>query len=269
MTSAPPLQTGWEPDTPVTDTVLRQFVFNLAASSEIPVVLMGGRCLHHDDLAATDVGRPSGFFNSATLLQPLLAGRLDKVMRTLDRFYGESGTGEVLLWSAWPTPDLRPHGWELEGHPPMMVRPAGGQLPPLPHGLEIEPVRDTRTLRACEETVIRGYPMPQLQPVRPGALFDERLLSDDRVRLWLGRSDGRPVAACLAVLDNGLNGISLVATVPEARRRGFGEALTWQGTMADPTLHAALLASDLGRPIYERMGFLPITRFTLWRRPRP
>jgi hypothetical protein len=57
-------------------------------------------------------------------------------------------------------------------------------------------------------------------------------------------------------------------TVPEARRRGVGTALTWRAALADPARPAALLASDLGRGVYERMGFLPLLRFTLWSRER-
>jgi hypothetical protein len=30
-----------------------------------------------------------------------------------------------------------------------------------------------------------------------------------------------------------------------------------------------LLASDPGRPVYERMGYLPLLRFTVWQLPRP
>ena len=34
--------------------------------------------------------------------------------------------------------------------------------------------------------------------------------------------------------------------------------------IADPALPAVLFASDLGRPVYERMGYLPISRATVW-----
>ena len=39
--------------------------------------------------------------------------------------------------------------------------------------------------------------------------------------------------------------------------------------MADPTRPAMLIASDLGQPVYARMGYLRVTRFTLWVGSRP
>ena len=48
---------------------------------------------------------------------------------------------------------------------------------------------------------------------------------------------------------------------------GYGEALTWAATCVDPSLPAVLIASDLGRPVYERMGYVATSRWTLWHRP--
>ena len=57
--------------------------------------------------------------------------------------------------------------------------------------------------------------------------------------------------------------------MPEARRRGYGAALTWRATLADPTLPALLLATAEGQPVYERMGYMSLFRFALWSRDRP
>ena len=65
----------------------------------------------------------------------------------------------------------------------------------------------------------------------------------------------------------GVNAVECISTVSSARGRGYGEALTWAATLVDPTLPAVLFASDLGRPVYERMGFLPVSRWTFWHRP--
>ena len=77
-----------------------------------------------------------------------------------------------------------------------------------------------------------------------------------------------PVAAASAWAAHGMVNVTLVATLPEARRKGYGEALTWAASRLDPTLPAMLLSSDDGRPVYERMGYLPLHRITLWYRGR-
>jgi len=86
--------------------------------------------------------------------------------------------------------------------------------------------------------------------------------------LWVGRIDGRPVATAAAWVRGGLVGVEWISARPETRGRGVGAAVTWAATLADPTLPAMLIASDLGQPVYERMGYLRLTRFTLWFRSR-
>ena len=46
-----------------------------------------------------------------------------------------------------------------------------------------------------------------------------------------------------------------VAALPAARGRGVGAAVTWAATLCQPELPAVLVASDDGRPVYERMGY--------------
>lgn len=265
------LTTGWEPDAPIADTLLRRFLFNWADAVTTQVTAMGGRVLRRDDLAAADLGRPAGFFNCTTLLQPLTEANRDQVLTALDAFYGfgeGTAAGEVLLFSGWPTPDLVPHGWRLEGHPPLHLLPPGRTQPLAPPGLRIEAVTDAVGLRAFEDVGVRGYPLLELQPLTPGALIDERVLVDRRLRMWVGWDGDRPVGVAAAFVEHGISDVTLVVTLPEARRRGFGEALTWRAALAEAGLPAMLLSSDPGRPVYERMGFLPLFRFTLWSRER-
>lgn len=86
--------------------------------------------------------------------------------------------------------------------------------------------------------------------------------------MWVGWLDDRPDCASATWTSYGINNVTLLATIPEARRRGYGEALTWRAAQADPSLPAMLFSSDDGRPIYDRMGFLSLTRLTLWHRTR-
>ena len=268
----PKLRAGWEPDTPVGDSLLRRFLVNWTTSIEAHGLPLGGRRLRRDDLAAVDLGRPSFGGNVATLLAPLFSEDVDEVAAALDEFYGFSrggSTGTVFLFSPWPTPDLRPHGWTLLGYEPLMLRPAGGEPPPPPPGLRVEEVRDEAGLRAFERAIVRGFESSELEAAGAGAVFGAEILADDRYRLWVGWEEDRPVSAASTFVAAGINDVTLVGTVPEARRRGYGAALTWRATLADPALPALLLATDEGRPVYERMGYLPLFRFAVWSRDRP
>jgi hypothetical protein len=251
--------------------VLRRFVLNWTASIEAHGLPLGGRALRRDDLAAVDLGRPSFGANVATLLAPLFSEDVDEVTAALDDFYGFGGgtaSGSVYLFSPWPTPDLRPHHWVLADYQPLMLRPAGGAAPPAPPGLRIEEVRDEAGLRAFEATMVRGFELHELAGQAPGSLFSAAMLADERHQLWIGWDGDRPVSAAAAFVAEGVNDLTLLATVPEARQRGYGAALTWRATLADPTLPSLLIATEEGRPVYERVGYTSLFRFAVWWRDR-
>jgi hypothetical protein len=264
------LTDGWEPDLPVSDTLLRRFLFNLAAFHEVPVVAAGGRVLRRDDFAAADLGRPAAMHNAATLLRPLPFDRPAETLDEVEGFLAGGGSGEAYLWSAWPTPDLRPRGWVLEGHPPLLLRPPGARpVPPVPPGLRVDRVAGVDALRDWERVAVDGFPYRELQPWRPGELLNERVLSDTRLRLWVGYQDDRPVCVGSLFVAEGVAAFSLRVTLPEARRRGYWAAMAAVRLVEEPGLPAVGIFSDMSRPSAEAIGFLPLTRFTLWHRPRP
>lgn len=262
------LYTGWEPDASPGDTLLMAYVANWADCLAHNASTFGGEILRRDHALFTNVGRPSAFGNSLLLRQPLTPALAPLLMAEADTFFAD-GTGDVYLFSPWPTPDLSHRGWSLIGHPPLHFRPPG--IPgsrPLPEGLTIDKVTSDDALDQWESVVINGFPFEDLDCTDPGCLIDDVHLNDPRLHLWLGCLDAEPVAASAAFVNHGLVNVTMVATLPAARRRGIGEALTWAATLADPALPAMLLSSDDGRPIYDRMGFYPLLRWTLWYRPR-
>jgi hypothetical protein len=260
-----------EPSEPAADSLLRRFLLNWTTAIDAHGLALGGDTLRRAGLAAVDVGRPSIGGNVATLLAPLCSERMTEVTAALNDFYHFS-TGErcgaVYLFSPWPTPDLAPYGWTLDGDLPFMLRPAGGEPPPPPRGLRVEEVRDEAGLRAFELALVRGFELPELATLGPGAAFSPVDLADERRRRWVGWADGKPVCAAASFIDAGVINVDLVATVPEARRRGYGEAVTWRATLAAPHLPSLLLATEAGRPVYERIGYLTLFPFTLWSRER-
>jgi predicted GNAT family acetyltransferase len=58
--------------------------------------------------------------------------------------------------------------------------------------------------------------------------------------------------------------VEMVSTRAAQRGNGYGAALTATAALAAPDRPSALLASDVGRPVYERLGFVAVLRWTLW-----
>ena len=83
-------------------------------------------------------------------------------------------------------------------------------------------------------------------------------------------SDGGAPVGCLLVIDHeGNSEIQMVAVVPEARGRGIAGKLLAHA-LADAAERgnetATLIATPLGYPVYERAGFEPLERVSMWER---
>jgi hypothetical protein len=261
------LTTGWEPGLPVADTMLRRYLFHNADLCAAFARAAGGHALDTPAVAGADLGHPGGFWNAATLLQP--PTDWDETLETVEGFFA-GGTGEAMLWSAWPTPDLRERGWRLSGHPPLLVRPPARDL--APPATAVDAVREVGTaseLATWEQVAIAGYPLPDLDDVRPGTIAGPGLLDDPRLKLWTADADGQPVSAAAAFVARGIGSLAFGATLPTARRRGLWRQLAVTRLLAMPDVWTSGVFSDLSRPGAEALGFVPLLRLNLWVLERP
>ena len=150
---------------------------------------------------------------------------------------------------------------------------------PAPPELEIRPVLDAPTMDAFHSVLIQGFPedFADSTAEREVGASSRRVADESGYRepnglpsRWIGTVDGRPVTTTRLHTAAGVAGIYAVVTADDARRRGYGEAITRH------VLHAArdgglrigtLQASPAGRGVYERIGFRELCRFRLheWR----
>ena len=258
------LETGWGRDTPVSDNLLRRFLRNQADLGATIAVASGGRAAEGDGVSLADAGGRLSYVNQATLQRPV-TGIGDPALDVIDDFWRDDRERPSTLLSAWPTPDLAARGWELVGHPMLVVRGPGpvGAAAAAP-GVEVEVVATEAALAEAEHVIVEGYPMPDLVG-RPGEAISPGLL-DTAVRYRIGRLDGDAVAAAASHVAHGVVNLCMAATLPAARRRGVWGALVRARVSDAPELPAVAFTSDDSRPGFVAMGFLPITRFVLWTR---
>ncbi|MBL8927278.1 MAG: GNAT family N-acetyltransferase [Pseudonocardia sp.] len=248
-----PLRTGWEDDTPSSDSLALAALRAMADRTADWAEAVGGRVRRASGVVLADALSPCLFLNVATVpavVDPATA-------RAVADFFPAGRP--FLLATPHPTADLRPAGLALVGHPPFMVRPAGGTPPEPPPGVTVVEVRDAAGLDVWDRVLAAGFPAPH-SPAPPALLGGP-------ARFWLARVDGEPVGTALSYVAHGVVDVEAVATLPGYRGRGVGAALTWAATLADPDLPAVLIASDDGAGVYREMGYLPVTRWTLWCRP--
>lgn len=257
---------AWQ-ETGPDDTILGQFLNNQSELNARLALAAGGRAAAVEGANLADARSAVPFLNQAVLARP--APRTDDpVYDEIEAFFARSTESATLL-SLWPTADLWHRGWVLYGHPVLVAKSPVLFAPSRPDGVTIDPVTDRDGVAAAEAVLIDGYPVgepgdPRTRPA-PGSVLPAGVL-DTGCTVRLARLDGAPVAAGLSYVAHDVVNLAMAATLPAARRRGVWQALVQARLSDGPGLASVAYTSDLSRPGFLRLGFLPVARLTLWGR---
>jgi ribosomal protein S18 acetylase RimI-like enzyme len=146
---------------------------------------------------------------------------------------------------------------------PGMATEAIPDARPGPAELRIHVVADAVGLED-HATALAGFGLPA-ELVRP-FLGDELWLLPDTTT-YVGYVGGEPVVSGFGLRTGRAIGVFSIATLPAARRRGYGEAMT-RRVLADGVASgcdvAVLQASSMGRPIYVRLGFRVVQSYAVF-----
>jgi len=133
--------------------------------------------------------------------------------------------------------------------------------------LEIRRVTDAAGIDAHRQAMTAGF--GQDAAVALGTAC-EHLLDRPQCAVYVGYANGEPVVSGLGWRTGRTIGVYSIATIASARRRGYGTAMTARvvadGVVAGCNV-AALQASEMGRPIYERLGFRTVVRYAAYTDP--
>ncbi len=128
-----------------------------------------------------------------------------------------------------------------------------------PPELQFERVNDADKLKIWVQTLAQGFGEGEREANWVGEVYAKIGLTPDsgfhHLLAWL---DGETLATTTLFLNGETAGIYFVMTVPQARRKGIGAAITLAALKEARTLgyHVGVLgASEAGYPVYERLGF--------------
>jgi ribosomal protein S18 acetylase RimI-like enzyme len=234
-------------------------------------------------LVATDV-RSADEVDLAWGLTPLPIGAFNRVVRIRlddgadDRIRGMASRYEAAgvpgTW--WVDPRSTPVdlgerlerlGFVSEEVPAMRIDAAAVPALELPANVTLSWATDRDELRAAMKVVSDGFGMPDVLGEGLAELMAPLARPDVPVRTVVARLDGKPVSSAQGVRLDGAIGIYNVATLPEARGRGIGAAVTLavvQDAIARGARFAVLESSDMGHSVYRRIGFRDVASLRVY-----
>jgi ribosomal protein S18 acetylase RimI-like enzyme len=148
-----------------------------------------------------------------------------------------------------------------------------GSSPELSPDIHWVLVHDVASRKDWLHVISRSYDLPR----SARELLYESVLAAEgsNPNSWLHNLaylDGKPVAASTLFVSNETAGIYLVATLPEARGKGLGTAVTWRALVQARELGcmlAVLQSTEMAQGIYEKLGFRTYCDISVYRRPAP
>ena len=233
---------------------------NLIAQFALLAATEHVRALPDEDVIAYTSDVPFPLFNaiSGARFAPGTEAR-----RTAELVDGYLARGLPFLWWATPstmTPEmdavLRSRGLTVSAEPGMHVPLTAPHDPRTPPGVEVVVSPATREL---VEVMSAGFGFPDFvsEPLHRAFASVPADIAF-HVIAWL---EGEPVSAGSVFRTGSTAGIYNIATVGSARRRGLGYAVTatlMNVAQERDCTEAVLMASEMGRPTYERLGFVEV-----------
>jgi ribosomal protein S18 acetylase RimI-like enzyme len=146
-----------------------------------------------------------------------------------------------------------------------------GALKTVPAGFAIQEVREGSALADFKRVFVESYEIPEWA----GQAWVDATLSFGigraPWRMFVGYLDGQPVATNMLFNGAGVASVYAVATLPSARGKGIGGAITLQPLLlarAEGYRYGVLFSTEMGVSVYQRIGFrltgARINRY-LWR----
>ena len=214
-----------------------------------------------------------GYTPRGTLFHNLVmlrdAVEIDALFAAARRFYLDRGAPFSIWTRAHADAELeaalRERGFQLFTAMPGMALLGDPGTRCEPPGLKIRPTVDDAGRRDYLTVTAAAYATYGAPPeYAEDAFVSLESVCAPHIQGFVGYVAGAPVAAAAVYVTHGVAGIGWVGTLPQQRGHGYAEAVTWAAVREGFRRGAAfanLQASPMGRPVYERMGFITPTEY--------
>jgi N-acetylglutamate synthase len=242
---------------------------DLAADSDINLWAMwrhfgrrAGNVEEDDDIVIVTTGSPLATFNPA-FVRRVPPDAKSLVRRAIDRedpvviTVNPAVEGvDRLVAAALST------GLVANGRLPGMVLTDLQERGTAPPGLDVRlGADDAATWERYFDVLCASFDVP---PEAVARLLDPSIYRIATIAAIVGAVDGQIVTTSMAFLTGDVVGVYNVATLPDWRGKGFGRAMTWAAVVwgrERGARVAVLQASEMGYPVYERMGFREVVPY--------
>lgn len=219
-----------------------------------------GAGLRDDEKILTHCGMPIPFFNNYFILKPEAEHDFDSAEAS--EFFQQ----HRLQWQCvlperyFPQYEaqLLDNGFSDGGRMPAMIfdKTINTLVAPKIYAeLDIRVVEDSAAHDDFVKVAAPAFGIPDFIAER---IVTNRFTSTPEHTFFVGYLDNEPVSTSMLYISHGIAGIYWVATAESQRGKGLGEALTYHATdvgLQQVDRFASLQASELGAPVYLRMGY--------------
>jgi ribosomal protein S18 acetylase RimI-like enzyme len=128
--------------------------------------------------------------------------------------------------------------------------------------LRFERIFDHSTIQEFAQINCVSYDLP---PETSLSLIKEQTLWHEHAYGFVAYEGDKPVSTAAVIINEGRLILFMVATMPEARRKGYGEAVVRHALQtaheATDIRRTVLHATEAGYPLYLRLGYHPTVKF--------
>lgn len=141
----------------------------------------------------------------------------------------------------------------------------------IPEGMEIKEVLNLEELKTWTDVLVKSFEFPEIA-VYYKKYFINSGTQNLNFHYYIGLFNGKPAASAVLFNGEGAAGIFYIGTIPNVRRKGIAKTMVYHllSEAKNKGYNISILqASEMGYPLYEKIGFKKYYTTKIYRYQKP